>query len=107
VRTKTLTTAQLKPGMVIESVAYDRDGNLLTKTLRVVADNRKTTPWAERCITFADGTYLMLSLRWEHAVIRSKSVRSAAKARTVAAPSFTFADALNLLGAYAANSVTP
>lgn len=103
-RTKTRTTTQLKPGMVIRSVAYDRDGNLLDHAYRVVAANTKPTPWAERRITFTDGTYRMVSLSAEHQVVRGKTHRSAAKNRVGRSAGFV-ESALMFLGAYAVKAV--
>lgn len=100
-RTKTRTTEQLKPGMVIKSVAFDSNDNLLDHAHRVVATNTKTTPWAERRITFTDGTYLMTALGWEHEVARGKTARNAAKARAAMIPGFALAETFRIFGAYA------
>ena len=100
-RTKTRTTAQLKAGMVIKSAAFDSNGTLLDATYRQIASNTKTTPWAERRLTFTDGTYVMATLGWEHTVVRGKTARNAAKARAAIIPAHVFANALDLIGAYA------
>ncbi len=100
-RTKTRTTENLKPGMVIKSVAYDHNDNLLDATYRQVARNYKPTPWAERCIQFTDGTYVMTALGWKYSVARSKAQRNAAKMRASYIPAHALADVLALFGAYA------
>ncbi|AEV86676.1 hypothetical protein ACWT_5659 [Actinoplanes sp. SE50] len=105
-RTKTRTTVNLKPGMVIKTVASDSTETLLPATYRVVASNTKTTPYAERCIKFTDGTHIMTALTWEYSVARGKAARNAAKQRAALIPSFALADALNLLSAYTAGAVT-
>jgi hypothetical protein len=105
-RTKTRATKDIKPGMVIRSVAFDSTGTLLDAAYRVVAKNTKTTPWAERCIKFTDGTQVMTSLRWEYDVVRGKAQRNAAKVRAALIPGFALADAMSLIGGYARTAVS-
>jgi hypothetical protein len=104
-RTKTRTTAQLKPGMVIKSVAFDGNDTPLDASYRQVARNYKPTPWAERCIKFTDGTYVMAALGWEYRVARGKAVRNATKTRAAIIPALALANVLDLLGGYARTAV--
>lgn len=98
-RTKTRITEQLKPGMVVRS-----PGALVGTPLhpfREVATVTRPTPWAERCITFTDGTHVLWGNGWEFQVARGKTRRNAAKTRAAIIPGFALADALHLLGGYA------
>jgi hypothetical protein len=102
-RTKTRTTTQLKPGMVVRS-----PGALAGTPLhpfREVATVTKTTPWAERLITFTDGTRVLWGNGGEFEVARSKSTRNAAKSRAALIPGHALADMLALFGAYGRTAV--
>lgn len=102
---KIRTARAIKPGMVIRS-AFALAGSTAA-TYREVATITKPTAWAERLITFTDGTSQLYSLTWSFDVTRSKAQRNAAKARA-GQPQRTSAleTALALLGAYAAEAVT-
>lgn len=98
-RTKTRTTVQLKPGMVA------RITNALPETglheFREIATIETLTPYAERFITFTDGTRIRYSNAGEFDVARSKAQRKAAKARAGRQQAGVVESALALLGAYA------
>lgn len=97
---KIRTTTQLKPGMVVRS-----PGALAGTPLhpfRQVATVTRPTPWAERLITFTDGTRVLWGNGWEFEVASSKAQRNAAKRRAAIIPSHALADALGLFGAYVA-----
>lgn len=98
-RTKTRTTTQLKPGMVIR---LDFSTNQFKQVATV-----KPGPWPNtRDITFTDGTrnWFHLSTAWT--VARSKTVRNATKARAALIPGHALADVLGLFGAYARAAVS-
>lgn len=101
-RTKTRTAKDLKPGMVIRSQGMDAYGTDMTP-FRQVAKVEKLTAWAERFITFTDGTRVNVGDCREFEVARSKTTRNAAIRGTTA----TFDTrhpldcALALFGAYA------
>jgi hypothetical protein len=102
-RTKTRTTTQLKPGMVVRS-----PGALAGTPLhpfREVATVIKPTPWAERLITFTDGTRVLWGNGWDFEVARSKTVRNATKTRAALISSHALADMLALFGTYARTAV--
>ncbi|WP_433730813.1 hypothetical protein ACQP2Y_21080 [Actinoplanes sp. CA-051413] len=102
-RTKTRTTTQLKPGMVVRG-----PGSLAGTPLhafREVATVTKPTPWAERLITFTDGTRVLRGDGGEFEVARSKTIRNAAKNRAAFISSHALADMLALFGTYARTAV--
>ncbi|GGN39054.1 hypothetical protein FHR83_006807 [Actinoplanes campanulatus] len=72
-RLKTATTRQLKPGMVIRS-QFALGG----APFRQVATITKPTPWAERLITFTDGTEYLASVLSSFDIATSKHARHTA-----------------------------
>lgn len=100
-RNKIRTTRQLKPGMVVRSPGAFAGTPL--HPFREIATVTKPTPWAERLITFTDGTRVLWGNGGEFEVARSKAQRNAAKARAgrPQAPLSGLEGALALFGAYA------
>lgn len=83
-RTKTRTTRDIRPGMLIRSAH-----TLGQPAYREVATVTRPTPWAERLITFTDGSSQLYSLAWEFHVARGKTIRRAARVRTALAVAAT------------------
>lgn len=98
-RTKTRTTTELKPGMVVRIPHADPATGLTA--FRQVARVERLTPWAERFITFTDGTRLRYGNGGEFEVARSKAARNGAKARASLIAGHALAGALNLFAFYA------
>lgn len=97
-RTKTRTTTQLKPGMVVRTQGIDANGLDLT-LFRQVAKVNKLSIYSTAVVTFTDGTRADVGYYREFQVARSKTVRNAAK--THQQRPGVIESALALLGAYA------
>src|SRR5690349_18524808 len=93
-RTKTRTTAGVKPGMVIRL-------DFSTGNFQQVATVQRG-PWPRtRHVTFTDGTSQWYSLGTGWTVARGKATRNAVRARASLISSHALADALALVGSYA------
>lgn len=99
-RTKTRTTTQLKPGMVVRTQGIDANGTDLTLFRQVVKVD-KLSIYSTAVVTFTDGTRADVGYGREFQVTRSKTVRNTAKTRAEQQTPGVIESALTLLGAYA------
>ncbi len=106
-RTKTRTTAQLKPGMVIRCTGANPAAfNHPVHTWRQVAKVETAGLWGQRVVTFTDGTSEQWGRGMTFDVTRSKTVRNSVKAGvSVVRPTPTLTDALALFAGYARTAV--
>lgn len=97
-RTKTRTTLDIRPGMVVRTMG--------DATYRQVATTVKHLWWAARTITFTDGTHETYAIDWEFTVARGKTIRNSAKACAAGQPRPTALESVfALLGGYATGVV--
>ncbi len=106
-RTKSRTTAQLKPGMVIRCAGANPAAfNHPVHTWRQVAKVETAGLWGQRVVTFTDGTREQWGRGMTFDVTRSKAVRNSVKASGgTVRPAPALADALALFAGYARTAV--